>query len=95
MCKVSMLYRDPEDPRRTESCPAPEYFVDLNLDQVLEGLGNLFHDYNLQYHFYRPLDNPEEIRYRQAILLDLAKPEILASIREFSAEFRAMRRSLG
>lgn len=90
-----MLYRDPEDPRRTESCPAPEYFVDLNLDQVLEGLGNLFHDYNLQYHFYRPLDNPEEIRYRQAILLDLAKPEILASIREFSAEFRAMRRSLG
>ncbi|MDH7484312.1 MAG: hypothetical protein QHH01_06770 [Spirochaetales bacterium] len=44
---------------------------------------------------YCPLDNPDEIRFRQAILFDLAKPEVVAAIREFSAEFRVMKRSLG
>ena len=94
MIAVSVLFENPEDARRTSALDMPEYFVDLNLDQILEGINGGLSEYGLQHIFYRHLSNAGEVQFRQAIMRDMEKPDFLAKVKAFSNRFRSMRRSL-
>ncbi|MCX8012747.1 MAG: hypothetical protein N3A02_00465, partial [Rectinema sp.] len=94
MIASSVLFENPADIRRTSPCDMPDYFVDLNLDQIVEGIDGGLSDYQLQQVFYRPPLNAREIQFRQAIARDMGKPELLARIKAFSRKFRSVRRTL-
>jgi len=94
MIAVSVLFENPEDPRRASAFDMPDYFIDLNLDQILDGINGGLSEYGLQPMFFRHLANAQEVRFRQAVMRDLEEPGFLAKIKEFSSRFRSMRRSL-
>ena len=78
--------------RRASTVPQqPEYFVDLNLDQVLESLTRGREHYDLKPFFYEPLHDAATVRYRHEVLRDLEKAEVLALIRRFAGTMARMR----
>ncbi len=72
----------------------PDFFVDLNLDQVLKAMTAGREEYELKPFFYAPLHEVSAVRYRQEVLRDLEKPELLESITRFAATMRRMREHL-
>jgi DNA mismatch repair protein MutS len=74
--------------------PEPDYFVDLNLDQVLRSMTSGREEYELAPFFYVPVDNPETVRYRHGVLHDLDQHEVLAAVRRFAEGMRRMRSHL-
>jgi DNA mismatch repair protein MutS len=86
----SILFRG----TRPEPLPEPEFFRDLNLDQVLDALVAGRDDYDLRPLFCMPLRDPAEVGYRQDVLRDLEDPEIGACVREFAEAMRTTRTRL-
>ncbi len=72
----------------------PDYFVDLNLDQVLQSLMAGREEYDLAPFFYAPLRDVAAIGYRQAVLCDLERPPVFAVVAEFADGMRRMRAHL-
>jgi DNA mismatch repair protein MutS len=69
----------------------PEFFIDLNLDQVVEAVTAGREEYNLKPFFYTPLDHVESVEYRHDVFRDLEKPAVFGYIRSFAQEMRNMR----
>jgi DNA mismatch repair protein MutS len=72
----------------------PEFFTDLNLDQIVEAIVAGRAEYNLKPFFYTPLNCIETIEYRQEIFRDLENPALAGLIRSFAREMREMRNHL-
>ena len=69
----------------------PDFFRDLNLDQVIAAITAGREEYNLQPFFYTLLPEIELVNYRQDVFRDLQDHATLASIRSFSEQMRTMR----
>ena len=89
----SILFRRPDDsyPGATEE---PDYFADLNLDQVLESMTAGREEYALSPFFYSPLHDDAAVRYRHEVLRDLEQPELLEAVTRFAEGMRRMRAHL-
>jgi DNA mismatch repair protein MutS len=74
--------------------PEPDYFADLNLDQVLRLMTSGREEYELAPFFYAPLQETATVCYRHAVLRDLEQPEVLDAVRRFAASMRRMRAHL-
>lgn len=61
----------------------PDFFRDLNLDQVLKSLTTGRKDYRLDEYFYVPLHDLDAITYRQDVLRDLHQPALADAVRSF------------
>src|SRR6266545_6071226 len=72
----------------------PDFFADLNLDQVLESMTAGRKQYELKPFFYAPLHDAAAVRYRHEVLRDLEKPVVLESITRFAEMMRRMREHL-
>lgn len=68
----------------------PDFFTDLNLDQVLESMTAGREQYKLKPFFYAPLHEVDAVRYRHEVLRDLEKPEVLESVSKFAETMRRM-----
>ncbi len=88
----SILFVDPTDAR--EPSDAPDFFVDLNLDQIVESVTSGSQEYNLKPFFHAPLSNLDEIEYRHEILHDLEREPISRAVRDFAEQARDVRKSL-
>ena len=88
-CFHSILTPEPIDPR--EAHDAPEFFHDLNLDQIVQAITAGWRDYNLAPFFHAPLDNLDTIAYRQEVMQDLEGKGLLQVVREFSQAMHWMR----
>ena len=73
---------------------SPEFFSDLNLDQVIAAITSGREEYNLQPFFHTLLEDLETVNYRHDIFRDLENQETLDSIRSFAIQMRAMRSDL-
>jgi hypothetical protein len=80
----------PED----ERSQAPDFFVDLNLDQIVDAVTAGRQRYDLKPFFYTPLHDADAIRYRQEVMRDLENPPLLEKIKSFCGEMVIMRRYL-
>jgi len=89
----SVLFEQPQD-NAGQIAEEPEFFADLNLDQVLAAMTAGREEYELDTFFYSPMHDPDVVRYRHEVLRDLEKPEVLEVVRAFSEAMRRTREQL-
>jgi hypothetical protein len=80
-----------ERPASFDAAEQPDFFVDLNLDQVLESMTAGREQYELRPFFYKPLHEVDAVRYRHEVLRDLEQPPVLECIASFAQSMRRMR----
>jgi len=76
------------------SSEMPAYFVDLNLDQIVDAITAGRAEYDLKPFFFTPLHDEDAIRYRQEIMRELEKEALMGNIKSFSQEMVIMYRQL-
>jgi DNA mismatch repair ATPase MutS len=90
----SILYQSADVIIKEKTLVAPDYFVDLNLDQIINTITSGKEEYNLKHYYYTPLSDLDTIRYRHEILQDLENPILFEYLKSFAAGMRAMRDDL-
>jgi len=90
----SILFEQTDDSIKEETVEAPDFFVDLNLDQIIEAITAGKQEYNLKPFFYTPLNETDAIKYRHEIMQDLEDKVLFEHIRSFSKKMRTMREHL-
>ncbi len=90
----SVLFEQPASGAGVDGLPEPDFFADLNLDQVLELMTASRKQYELKPFFYAPLHDVAAVRYRHEVLRDLEKPAVLESVTRFAETMRRMREHL-
>jgi DNA mismatch repair protein MutS len=93
-CFESILFERPGGGAGGDGLEEPDFFVDLNLDQVLESMVAGREHYELKPFFYAPLHEVAAVRYRHEVLRDLEKTEVLESITKFAGTMGRMREHL-
>lgn len=88
----SILFARTED--KKEVLVQPDFFVDLNLDQIIEAVTAGKEEYDLQPFFFTVLENTEAIQYRQEIMKDLENEVLFEQIKKFGREMRNVREQL-
>jgi DNA mismatch repair protein MutS len=73
---------------------APEFFKDLNLDQVVAAITEPWKDYNLAPFYHARLNDLDAIGYRQEIMKDFGDNRLMQAVNCFSGQMRAMRERL-
>jgi DNA mismatch repair ATPase MutS len=85
---ASILFEDGFD---VEACAEPEFFTDLNLDQIVAALTAGRDEYELAPFFYAPLRDVEAVHYRHHVLSDLEQEEVRGAVGEFARAMSRMR----
>lgn len=93
MIFYSILYEKAEN-RKKEVAEAPNFFRDLNLDQIIDEVTAGRDEYNLKPFFYTPLDNIDTIEYRHEIMRDLENESLLRCMKSFIQNMHKMREYL-
>lgn len=88
----SVLFTSPQE--RRESRQPPEFFHDLNLDQVVAAITTGWSEYDLMPFLQAPLRNLEQISYRQAIMQDVQRPAVMKAVNAFSQAMHSVRENL-
>lgn len=91
MNNLSVLFVRPQDALGVDTAQEPDFFTDLNLDQVVTALTRGRSEYDLTPFFYTPLHDVDAILYRQEILKDLENPDLLSLIQVFGKNLHVMR----
>ena len=94
MTFLSILFKKNEDSIKEETPEAPDFFVDLNLDQVIDAITTGKQEYNLKPFFYTSLSDIDAIKYRHEIMQDLENKILFESIKLFAQKMREMREHL-
>ncbi len=89
----SILFERHEE-RTQRELTEPDFFVDLNLDQVLESMTAGRERYSLKPFFYAPLHEIAAVCYRHEVLRDIEKPGVHAAITKFANAMERMRERL-
>jgi DNA mismatch repair ATPase MutS len=87
----SILFLTLGDRERAERAGMPDYFVDLNLDQVVERATAACADYDLKPYYWFCLEDVDAIRYRHEVFRDLEDAGISQAVRDFTQSMREMR----
>jgi DNA mismatch repair protein MutS len=90
----SILFAKPTDGISQETAEHPDFFRDLNLDQIVEGITVGKAGYDLKPLFYTPLGDIHAITYRHEVFKDLKAGRLLESVRSFAAKIGRMRELL-
>jgi DNA mismatch repair protein MutS len=90
----SILFGDAEPPG-SEPGEDPDFFVDLNLDQVVDQLTAGREEYRLRSFFTRPSADLDQVSYRQDVLADLDDEGFAGRIRAFGEAMQEMRKKRG
>lgn len=87
----SILFARTEDSLKAETSEAPGFFVDLNLDQIIDAITAGKQGYRLKPFFYTPLSDTDAIKYRHEVMQDLENGILFEYITSFAQKMRAMR----
>jgi len=77
-----------------ETADPQVYFVDLNMDQIIDSITASKQEYNLKPFFYTPLTDIDNVLYRQEVFRDLENQELFMAIKRFAQNLRTMREYL-
>ena len=84
-----------KDNIQKEVAKQPEFFPDLNLDQVIDAITARKKEYDLKPFFYNHLCDPETIYYRHEVMQDLENDELMIHVKAFAEKMVIVRRYLG
>jgi DNA mismatch repair ATPase MutS len=87
----SILFERTEDSIRKDTLEAPVFFVDLNLDQIIDAITAGKQEYNLKPFFCTSLHDVGAIEYRHEIFRDLENARLFKNILSFAQKMRAVR----
>jgi len=90
----SILFERTDDGIKRETLEAPAFFVDLNLDQIIDAITARRQEYDLKPFFYISLNDVDAIKYRQEIAQDLENEILSKNIKSFALKMSATRRYL-
>jgi DNA mismatch repair protein MutS len=90
----SILFEQAEACRQTEPQEVPDFFVDLNLDQVIDAVTAGKQEYNLKPFYYTALQANAAIQYRHEIFQALENKSLFGQINTFAQKMRMMREQL-
>lgn len=90
----SILFDGPEDWPDSSEPPEPDFFADLNLDQVVASITAGREEYRLTRFFHAPLRTVASIGYRHEVLRDLECQPLVEYIDAFAQTMRTMRQHL-
>jgi len=90
-CFFSILFDESGIGTGIDGRESPEFFTDLNLDQIVASITAGREEYNLKPFFHTPLSRVETIYYRHEILRDLENQALFGHIKSFAQKMRAMR----
>ena len=94
MSFISILFNKPTDRTRVQHAEIPPFFVDLNLDQVVDAITTGWADYELKPFFYFSLNTIDEIQYRHEVFYDLEELTLYEQVKIFAEQMREVRRHL-
>jgi hypothetical protein len=90
----SILFRRPASITQKETIEEPNFFPDLNLDQVIDSMTGGRQEYNLKPFFHTPLRDIDDILYRHEVMQDLENGNLLENIKSFASKMILARRYL-
>lgn len=90
----SILFEKSIDCIKNETTEIPDFFIDLNLDQIIDFIIAGKQEYNLKPFFYTPLKDINAILYRHEVMRDIENENLSECIKSFSKKMRAMRGQL-
>ncbi len=90
----SILFEKIQDEIKRETTEMPDFFSDLNLDQIIDAITAQKQEYDLKPFFYTPLNDIDAIKYRQEIMQDLENEELFKHIEIFADRMHMMRKDI-
>ena len=90
----SILFNVPEDRINAQYAEAPDYFVDLNLDQIIDTINARWVEYSLKPFFYFPLNSRDAIHYRHEVYKELENEPVYESVKLFTDQMSEVRKHL-
>jgi DNA mismatch repair protein MutS len=90
----NILFEELDRGVREEAVEEPDFFGDLNLDQIVNVITTGREEYNLKPFFYTRLTNLSEIAYRHEVMRDLEQGVLFERIESFSSRIRSAREHL-
>ncbi|HEX9923051.1 MAG TPA: DNA mismatch repair protein MutS [Anaerolineae bacterium] len=90
----SILFKNTEERIKNETVDAPDFFRDLNLDQIIDAITAGKQEYHLKPFFYNPLRDVETIHYRHEVMRDLEDDTLMAHLKTFAEKMTIVRRYL-
>jgi DNA mismatch repair protein MutS len=93
MSFMSILFSESTDSMSAQHAEMPPFFVDLNLDQIVNSITAHWAEYDLKQFFYVSLSNVDAVRYRQDVFHDLENLVLLEQINHFAEQMRTVRRN--
>jgi len=90
----SILCEQPDSDPGEGELREPDFFADLNLDQVLAALTAGREEYDLAPFFYLPIYEAGAVAYRHEVLQDLESGNVAESVGRFAEAMRQMRKHL-
>lgn len=90
----SILFESVSDPRPEKTAGQPDFFADLNCDQIVAAVVAAREEYDLTPLFRTPLRSRNAVRYRHAVMQDLEQQPLQDCIATFAARLCEMRQHL-
>ena len=90
----SILFNKIDGSKRKVTSKMPAYFVDLNLNQIVDAVTANKESYNLKPFFYTPLHDEDIIQYRHEIMKELENETLMENIKSFAEKMVVTRRCL-
>jgi DNA mismatch repair protein MutS len=87
----SILFESSDSHIVGDKIEPPEFFRDLNLDQIVDTIMADREEYNLKPFFYTRLNDLAAITYRQEVMRDLESEPLFQGVKSFSNEMHRMR----
>jgi hypothetical protein len=89
-----VLFKGSPDCVPDEQLATPDFFTDLNLDQVVAAVIAGKEEYNLLPFFHMPLQDPDAVVFRHEIMRDLEDACLFDNIKAFADSMRQVRENL-
>ena len=90
---TSILYNRKElEPRQEDVAPQPEFFHDLNLDQVVSSLTKGREEFGLESFLYAPVSDLACLTFRHEVMQDLQASPIFDAVKAFTEGIQQVKR---